>query len=126
MGPSYDPRCAHSRRDWSAIGPALPAVDEDLQGFCEYRYRDSNPGFRRERATEHPTASGKIRHYRGFRVTSRMLRDASRQPDVRLTYVASGLEGSRGGGARIRTGDRDGPHHYPVCGGSPAPLRSSE
>ena len=34
-------------------------------GVLQYRYRDSNPGFRRERASEHPIASRKIRHFQG-------------------------------------------------------------
>jgi hypothetical protein len=33
-------------RDWTA----LPANFSYLLTFCWYRYRDSNPGFRRERA----------------------------------------------------------------------------
>ena len=36
-----------------------------LQGESEYRYRDSNPGFRRERAPEHPAASRKMRDFQG-------------------------------------------------------------
>ncbi len=32
------------------IGPFGKRKPRDLRGFREYRYRDSNPGFRRERA----------------------------------------------------------------------------
>ena len=36
-----------------------------LQGEPRYRYRDSNPGFRRERAFDHPAPSCKITHFQG-------------------------------------------------------------
>ena len=34
-------------------------------GALKYRYRDSNPGFRRERALSSPVASGNVRHLQG-------------------------------------------------------------
>jgi len=51
--------------------PANPAQQRNNEGLnfagrsCEYRYRDSNPGFRRERASEHPAASRKSPYFQG-------------------------------------------------------------
>ena len=42
----------------------------DLRGFRRYRYRDSNPGFRRERALSSPAASGNVLHLHGKLVRS--------------------------------------------------------
>jgi hypothetical protein len=53
-----------------------------LQGFERYRYRDSNPGFRRERALNSPAASGNVLHLHGELVRSPIDTAVKCTPDV--------------------------------------------
>jgi hypothetical protein len=39
----------------------------NVTAFRQYRYRDSNPGFRHERALDAPPAAGNVRHLQGNR-----------------------------------------------------------
>jgi hypothetical protein len=48
-------------REWTTRNGKAPRE----QDFCEYRYRDSDPGFHRERALSSPVASGNVRRLQG-------------------------------------------------------------
>jgi hypothetical protein len=56
LGNQPEPMAATPRRD----------IERLLYGVLEYRYRDSNPGYRRERALHDPAGSGQSPETLGF------------------------------------------------------------
>jgi hypothetical protein len=67
-----------------------------------YRYRDSNPGFRRERALNSPAASGNILHLHGELVRSPIDTAAKCTPDVGCEWAER-----RRSGRRVSAGDHN-------------------
>ncbi len=77
------------RRDW----PAESQKDPLCGLFCQYRYRDSNPGFRRERATWRSRAFPEIPSEQAKRKTWGTSGSDNRTGDVRFEFgrAAAGL-----------------------------------
>ena len=67
----------------------------------EYRYRDSNPGFRRERALNSPAASGNVLHLHGELVRPPIDTAAKCTPDVGCEWAEQ-----RRSGRRVSSGDQ--------------------
>ena len=65
----------------------LPQQNPCIWPPFQYRYRDSNPGFRRERAIEGLTASGKIGLLQARCETPRTQKVAKRGINVRQVFV---------------------------------------
>ena len=87
------PRATATRQDWPPIGHQIGPKVTSLQANRGYRYRDSNPGFRRERAAEHPAPSRKIRHFQGKHELGGIAQRPNGSGDVRIWF--GGLFSSR-------------------------------
>jgi len=72
--------------NWPPIGHRPGLKVPSLQANYEYRYRDSNPGFRRERAFEHPAPSRKIRHFQGKHELGGIAERPNCSGDVRIWF----------------------------------------
>jgi integrase len=71
-------------------------------GVLQYRYRDSNPGFRRERATEHPVPSRKIAKFPISRANMNSA-ESPNAPNVREMFGSGSDGGSpHAAGFRLR------------------------
>ena len=80
------PRATATRQDWPPIGHQIGPKVTSLQANRGYRYRDSNPGFRRERAAEHPAPSRKIRHFQGKHELGGIAQRPNGSGDVRIWF----------------------------------------
>jgi hypothetical protein len=62
-------------------------------GVLKYRYRDSNPGFRRERVSDRPVTSPKIAIFQAKRDWSGPLKPAECSGAVRIWFGQSRADG---------------------------------